>query len=406
MAVLKRAQASALAASQPTLQSNVDCLLAATLGDQDATERAMALFGDAIARMQAQAREERSVLAACLQMRAALQAQLGRPQAMLADAEAARAALGPPRDDQRVLASSIGIQIAEAHGRLGELAPAISGYETSIAEMERMGRQQTARMAVRYNNLSRLLYTAGQPQRAHESALRGLQIVRGMTDGNQLVALLEANDSRALLELGRVDDAKQLSEAALASALERKDIRWAGTYALYGAPAWCASGDAARCASLIDTARAKLTGVLPAAHPSFGALALAEAQLSLLRAEPAQAREQLQRALAIFDAAPEKNPLAIRALALLARTDMQLGDAAAATTHAAQAEARARAAASGFAGTEWLGDALLARSVVERARGERAAAQALLREAQTQLHDTLGDDAPASREARALLAAG
>jgi serine/threonine protein kinase/tetratricopeptide (TPR) repeat protein len=397
MAVLERAQASARAAADPALLSNVDCLIAATLGDQDKPKRAMALFDSAIDRLKSPGSDEDSVLAACLQLRAALHAQLGHPQDMLADAQAARTALGAPRDDQRVLASSIGIQIAEAQGRLGQLAPAIAGYEASIAEMQRMGRQRTSRMAVRYNNLSRLLYTAGQPRRAHEAAQRGLAIVRDVADDNELGALIEANDSRALIELGRFDEAKALSEHALASAIERKDARWIGTFALYGAPAWCATGDLVRGASLLAVARDKLGATLPAAHPNLGALALADAQLALAQLRPEPARRQLQQAISIFVAAPERNPLQVRALALLARTEQGLGDAAGAAEHSSLAVAQARQMARDFAGSDWLADALLARAAIRQAQGDGAAAQAALREAQVQLHAALGDDAPAAR---------
>jgi tetratricopeptide (TPR) repeat protein len=357
----------------------------------------MTLFGEAIGRLKVHGDEEDSVLAACLQMRAALHAQLGAPRDMLDDALAAKAALRQPRSDQRVLASSIAIQIAEAHGRLGQLAPAIAGYEASIADMAGMGRQQTARMAVRYNNLCRLLYTAGLPRRAHDAARRGLAIARDVARDNALAALLEANDSRALIELGRIDEAKAASERALASATERKDQRWIGTFALYGAPAWCASAELARCASLLALAREKLTATLPAGHPNFGALALAEAQLALAQSRPDEAREALTRAIAIFDAAAEKNPLQVRALALLARTDQQLGDASAARAHATLAVNSARDLARDFDGTDWLGDALRAQSAVQRSQGDAVGAERTMSEAQTQLQRALGADAPAAR---------
>ena len=401
MAVLNRAQASARTAGDPALQSNVDCLIAATLGDQDEPQRALALFGSAIERLESPANEARSVLAACLQMRAALHAQLGHPQDMLADAQAARTALGPPRDDQRMLASSIGIQIAEAQGRLGRLAAAISGYEASIADMEQMGRQRTARMAVRYNNLSRLLYTAGLPTRAHEAAQRGLAIAREITDDNELGALLEANDSRALTELGRFDEAKVLSEHALESATARQDWRWAGTFALYGAPAYCEAADGLeRCASLLALAHDKLRAALPPAHPTFGALALVDAQLALAQTRPEQAREELRHAIAIFDAAPERNPLQVRALALLARTELGLGDAAGAVAHCGQAVARARELSREFAGTAWLAEALQAHAALQQAQGDGAGAQASLREAQAQ-RDAALRDATTATAARA-----
>ena len=402
-AVLARAQASARTAGNPALVSNVDCELASILGQQNEKQRALALFGDAVRRARAEATPDATVLASCLFMRASVHTNLGQPQAMLADAQAALAYLGTPRPDQRVTADAIRNAIAEAHGRLGQPAEAIAGYERSIADLASMGREQTARMALRLNNFSRTLYVAGQPRRAEEMAARGLEIARGLADSDELIASIEGNRARALIELGRHDEAKALAEHALASAIGRKDVVWAGIFSLYGAPAWCASGEVARCASLLGIARDKLQAALPPGHLNFGAVELLAAQLSLAERQPAQAREQLLRAVAIFDAASEKSPLRSRALALLARTEQQLGDAAAATAHAALAVGQAREVSKGFASTEWLGAALVAQALVQQAQGDKAGAQATLREALPQLQGAAGDEAPATREARALL---
>jgi len=174
--VLVRAQAAARAASNVPLLSNVDCLLAATLGDQNEPQRGLALFDEAIRRLHDVRDSEGSVLAHCLHMRADLHAHLGQPEAMLADAQAALAALGSPRDEDRVLANSIQVVIAEAHGRLGHTADAIAAYEKSLAELATMARSETARTVIRINNFSRLLYVAGQPLRAEAMAARGLAI--------------------------------------------------------------------------------------------------------------------------------------------------------------------------------------------------------------------------------------
>jgi eukaryotic-like serine/threonine-protein kinase len=404
-AVLLRAQASARSASSPDLLSNVDCLIAATYGDQNETERALALFGAAIERLRAQAAPDNSVLAACLHMRADLQAQTGHPQAMLDDAQAALAALGTPLPHQRVMANSIRIVVAEAYGRLGKTAAAIDAYERSLADLASMGRQQTARTVLRYNNFSRMLFAAGQPLRSEDMAARGLSISRGLAGNNELDAILEGNRAHALVELGRFEEAKALTELALASATERKDARWTGMFALYGAPAWCRTGDLTRCASLLATAREKLTATLPPGHSMFGALELLAARLALAERQPDAARERLLHAVALFDAASDKTPLRIDALTLLAREESAAGDTAGAARHAALAVAQAREAAQGLASSEWLGQALLAEGVAQRAQGQGDRAQATLRAALEQLRRSAGDDAPATREATALLAA-
>lgn len=139
-------------------------------------------------------------------------------------------------------------------------------------------------------------------------------------------------------------------------------------------------------------------------HANFGALELGTAQLSLTRGQPAQALEQLRRAEAIFAVAAEKNPLHARTLGWMARVELQLGDAMAAGQRAEAAVAAARAAAEGFAHTAWLGEALAVLAHVQQAQGAKGRAAQTLRDAHAQLQATLGDEAPATREVRTLLA--
>jgi hypothetical protein len=89
---------------------------------------------------------------------------------------------------------------------------------------------------------------------------------------------------------------------------------------------------------------------------------------------------------------------------LLARTELQLGEPDAARAHAERAVARARDATAGFEHSEWLGSALLAEGMVQRARGEIAAARATWRAALVQLQASVGDSAPPTTEVRRLLA--
>ena len=230
-AVLMRAQASARAASNAPLLSNVDCLLAATLGDQNEPQRGFALFDEAIRRLQEVRDTEESVLAHCLHMRADLHAHMGQPEAMLADAQAALAAFGTPRADQRVLANSIRIVIAEAYGRLGQTAEAIAAYESSLSDMATMGRSETARTVIRINNFSRMLYVAGQPLRGEAMAARGLEISRSAGADHEIDAILEGNRARALFELGRYGEARPERACAGVGARAQRP-RWAGTFAL------------------------------------------------------------------------------------------------------------------------------------------------------------------------------
>jgi hypothetical protein len=58
---------------------------------------------------------------------------------------------------------------------------------------------------------------------------------------------------------------------------------------------------------------------------------------------------------------------------------------------------------AGFARSAWLGHALVAQGMTQRALGNRASGDATLRAALQELQATLGERAPATREARELL---
>ena len=398
-AVLGRALGSAQRSGNVGLRGNVECLQAATLGDQNQPGPAMNLFEAAIARLRAEAEPETSVLAGCLHMRADLHAHRGEPAAMLADAEAGLKLLGKPRPDQRLMANSLGISAAEAYGRLGQPAKAIAAYEASLAELAAMGRDKTARTGIRYANFSRMLYVSGQALRSADMASRGLAIAKDIGGETELLAILEGNRARALVELGRFAEAQVLTEHALASALQRNDVRWAGTFALYGAPAFCSDGKLERCAALLEIAREKLRAALPAGHSTFASIELLASQLLLARGKVVEARDAAARAVGLFEAAPDKSALQAQALVALARLDVRTDDAAAGTRHADQAVTHATRSLAGLPHSEWLGQALLARAITEPAGANRPAALAQLQSAAENLRETLGADAPSSREA-------
>ena len=403
-ALLLRAQASARGVANSSLQASIECGLAEHFGDADAFDRAAALFAAAIARIKAEPEPDLAALASCLTSRSMVDMLRGDADAALADAQGALAGFGSPRPGQRSLAVTAHSALADARSMRGELALAVTEYERAIGELTTMGRERTPLAVTMLNGLGLRLSKAGQTLHAAEAYERGLAIAREIENADNVGPTLETNYAKILVELGRSRAAMPLFEAALASAEQRGHERSIGQISLLAAPAWCAEEEFARCEALLASARTHMQASLPAGHPSLGTLEMEEARLALRRQQFGAARDHLQRALLIFDAAPGWNPNGVRTLALLARVELQLGDTPSARKHAEQAVARARASLGGFDHSAWLGEALLAQGVVQTAQGTKTAAEATLREALTQLQDTIGDSAPASQEARSLIA--
>ena len=93
----------------------------------------------------------------------------------------------------------------------------------------------------------------------------------------------------------------------------------------------------------------------------------------------------------------------IRALALQSRLYLQQGQRDPARATAQRLDELARALASGFQQSAWLGISLMAQARLKHADGDAAGAEALRAQAAEQLRATLGDEAPETREASAPL---
>jgi serine/threonine-protein kinase len=402
-ALLLRAQAAAKAVADPQLEAQIDCSLAAHFGDTSALDRAMPLFDSAIARLRAQPELDLAVLAQCLTARSMVNMLRGDADAALADAQSALTSLGSPRPGQRSLAVTAYSALADARSMRGELALAVAEYQRAIDALTAMGRGRTSQAVGLFNGLGLRLSKAGQTLRAAAAYEKGMAIAREIATAGNVGPGIETNYGKLLVDLGRAREAMPLFESALASATGRGHPRALALAALLAAPAWCAEDDLARCEALLARARAHLQATLPAQHGTLGTLDMEEARLALARHDLATARDRLLRALSIFEARKEWNPNRVRTMSLLARTELLRGDKAAAAEYASGAVAQARAALGGFAQSAWLGDALLAQAEVQHALGDPAA-RATLAEALAQLRATTGEEAPATREAKTLLA--
>jgi len=401
-AVLNRAQVSAQLGADPSLAPLIDCTLASLNSAIGQTERAPALLDDALRRLEASRHSDPIALADCHHERHIYYRDVGRAAESLQESLAALHYLGNPRPGLRAIAASFHSSLGDAYGMVGNFPLAIRYNQEALAGLAALGRERTVDALTTANNLGVHLSRAGQLLQAAEVYQRAFANLP--PDSGVTRHLLGTNYAKALTEIGKIEESVPLFEDALRSATASGNERAIAFTSLYAASAWCAKGDTARCAALLETSRTTLPRVLPANHFVFGIQALTEARLATARHDLAGARRDLLRSLALFDAAPEKSPTRIRTLGLLARVEEELGDAPAASRHAQEAVVAARECTRGLAQSEWLGSALLALGVIEAQQGERAAARTAIGEALEQLRASSGEEAPATREAREQLA--
>ena len=403
--LLEQAQRAAEAVDDPTLHATIECGLAWQASEKGSADVALQMVDRALARLNDAAEREtgKSARAECLFAGGQVRFARGDHKEAADDLEQALAALGRPRTDQRMLAIRIRSTLALALHRLGQTSAAIAEYDRVVAELEAMGRGTTQVVATLQNNLGVLLNASGQTLRARQASERALAIARGTGTTDPIVEVVYA---KFLTQLGRAREALPIAERAIANARAGVNERVKSIAFQSGAATLCGAGNLARCDVLLAEAHAILLRTMPAGSTAIANLQVQQAELALARSDPRGAVRVLQQALPAYGDRPETNVNGLQALILLTRANLLLGDVPSAARHAEQAMAGARQAMSGFEHSRWLGSALAAQGLVQRARRDREAARASWRLALVELQATEGETAPSTEEVRKLLSSG
>ncbi len=403
-ASFQRAIASAQSLDDTPLVSTLQCGHARVMTQMGQFAAARKLVEQGIAGLGEATQANTGDRANCLQVRSRIKLDTGDAAGALPDAEQALSMLRVPRAGQRLLAINSRGVLANVHARLGDYPKAIAAYEAAIAELAEMGRARTSVAGAIQNNFGVILINSGLLARASEVLLKSRSLSIDVLGAGGINPIADTNLAGVWLELGRIDEAIALLEGALTFAQRQGNQRFIGFISSKAAVAWCVAGNIERCEERLKQGREALTKLLPPGHSTFGTMALTAARLALLKGDPEDARQQLQNAVAIYDAAPERNPMKIVVLSTLAGLEQRLGNASRASELSESAVAQARKYSAGLASSDWLGSALLARAKLLEAQKDLKGALLCVQEAKTQLESSLGLQAPATRDAMALLA--
>ena len=387
------------------LRALTDCLRASDVDITPDAAAADAVYNAALPVLRSGPQADTTLLVSCLSARAMRTTQAGLPKDAAEQYREVLQVLGAPRPGQRSmsLALRLGLAWNKARMGMGELGGGIQTLRAGLQELEQMGRGQTGMTSTWLNNLAILEAQAGQPLAAVASFERVLAL-----QGPDEVGKGRTNLAQHQFSVGRVKEAVENGERARAAARVSGDqFGMAGFDAAYtGCPA--AIGRAA-CRQRREDARRTLLGLMLPSNTMFARLELGVGEEALAHGEVEAANRALAKSVAIFDASPRFQPFRTLAAALLARTESALGRHAAALERVDEAVLRARAmwsagAANGLTYSAWLGQALLAQAVIRQAAGQPVDARKSAEEALPHLQATMGDLAPPTREAVALLA--
>ena len=348
---------------------------------------------------------EPALLVDCLHQRAYLNRSEGNPESMLADVSEALRLIGRPRAGQFERVRGLRELRASGNAALGRIGDAVREYEQVLAEIQGSGEVDaaTAPTSAR-NSYGILLMRAGQSARAAQVLEPGIARATNTDTQQGLDIPYTVNFANALSDVGRFSEALPLFDRVLAVAERSGNARSIGEVSMIAAEGRCTAGDAARCEPLIAQSAAALNRIHPATDPVFPRLDMIRGQLALLKKQPKQAREYLQKAHATLTATGRPEPRHVRVLTYLALAEVEADELDAALAHAKEAVAMGRERDKDFPASERVGSALVVLGKAQKAKGDAAAARASFAEALTQLETAVGVNSPKANAARQLVA--
>ena len=400
-AELARVQPAALGAPA---RAQVDCLRAALRQDRPALERAIATLPALAPPSQPAAEggalaEGAQAHAVCLTRRSVLLRREGRIADAEADARAALGLLGAPRPGRELAWIHAQRELASAIGNRGLNAQAVHAWRELLAMLEARGRQRSVYAANAHNNLATRLGNAGQELAALAAQEQAVSIWRELQGDAALHPLLWGNLAIAYDVLGRRADASE----AYRKALDRIDARTPADVRLgatrQGATLACRAGRLSECERLVHALEQLQQTDLPPGHLDRAALWRARASLAELRGDTVAERAALGEALRIARASPVRSTLLPSAATRLAWVEHLAGHPSEARAAARLAEAAATDLSRGFDHSSLVGQALLVRSAIDAAAGDKAQALGAAQAGHAHLIATSGSTSPGALEA-------
>jgi len=371
------------------------CALASTLARAEEVDRAESLFREAMDQLPD---EPQFVLSRvyCLLRGSEVSRIAERADEAVTRVEAAARMLRESAQGSALLALRAEMDLAESYRQAGRLRQADEAFGNAWASLEAMGRGDTGSAGTLLNNWALVQRALGRPLDAERSFRRAVDISSVDATATGVSPLLLNNLARTLMDLDRLDEAREIADRASVLA-RRAGNEFTMTRSLFLRSLICLRlGDLPRAANLLAKLETKVRP-LPEGHPYHPIFVLQQAMLAHARGDEVGARVVYDRAVALAD------PTALFVVHLR-RSEFMLATRSPAEAAADAAQSLAEAQKNAEPGTlsSRIGLAHLALARALREQGKVAAARAAAAAAAEHLEPTVGADHPAARAAREL----
>jgi eukaryotic-like serine/threonine-protein kinase len=371
------------------------CALASTLANAEEMDRAASLFQEGMDQLPD---EPQFVLSRvfCLLRGSEVSRSAGRADEAVTRIEAAARLLRESGQGSALLSLRAEMDLAESYRHAGRLRQADEAFGNAWTSLEAMGRGDTGSAGTLLNNWALVQRALGRPLEAERSFRRAVDISSVDASATGVSPLLLNNLARTLMDLGRLDEAREIADRASVLA-ERAGHKFTITQSLFLRNLISLRlGDLPHAASLLAEMETRVRP-LPEGHPYHPIFAVQQAMLEQARGNEEGARAAYDRAVTLADPAA-------RFVVHLRRSEFRLATRSPveAAADAAQALAEAQKDAEQGALSSRIGLANLALARALRDLGKSADARAAAAAAVEHLDPTVGADHAAARAAREL----
>ena len=388
--------------TDPSPRARAAAALAAVLVRSGQADRAEALIQQALDELPGEARFVRDRLF-CLQCASYVARERGAAKQAIARATEASMLLARSAWRSDLLELRLFMDQAESYRAAGQHRKAAAAFEQAARRLTALGRDDTATAGTLYNNWALALGQLGRPRESEALFRRAIDLSRADNTERAVSPMLLVNYARALLDLGRTDEAADYAERGRAQAEQAGDQVVVNQSMLLLGQIYCRLHDLARASAMLDGVEPRLRRALPPGHLAFAALMSYRALVAGARGDLATAVELDNRAIAAIEASVRAGGEGADYLprVLTQRSEVELGlhRVGAAEADAARAVTLLESAAEPGTFSAALGRAYLTLGRALLAQGRRQQTRAAVQAAERHLENELGPDNPETRAA-------
>jgi tetratricopeptide (TPR) repeat protein len=287
--------------ADPSIRAKASCAWGNALARTGEPERAEALIQEGLGEL-GEGSQYALDRVFCLLRGSEVARETGDGAQGIARVEAAQRALSEWPLRSGILEMRTLMDLGEAYRQAGRAADAVAVFERTSSLLTELGRDDTQVAGTLLNNWAIALNFLGRPADAERIYRRAIDISRTDETEAAVSPMLLINYARALLELGRANEAKDYAERGRAKALDVGDEVIINQSLLISIAIDVARGDAALGAAHLAEVEPRLRRDLPAGHIAFASLTFYKALVAQARGDLPAALDSISAAIAMAEA--------------------------------------------------------------------------------------------------------